>query len=266
MPRTSRSAWTSRRVPRSPRGSASFRKSYGLPLDPRRHVHTCPSASGSVSKSCAACCRRRAADHGRADLGATAAGGRAAVRDAAAARRLRAARSCTSRTSSRRSVRCAIARPSCAQARWSPTAIRRRETARSLADLMIGSEFRPARARAARPDGSRALARRRAGACAEPPVGTDLREHRVSTSRRRDPRYRRSCRQRPERAGRRALRRAAVVRTEAIWIDGRAAAVWAPTQRRDLGLACVPEERHGHGAVPEISLTENCLPHRRLGA
>ena len=30
-----------------------------------------------------------------------------------------------------------------------------------------------------------------------------------------------------------------------------------PTRRRALGLSVVPEERHGHGAVPELSLTDN---------
>ena len=49
----------------------------------------CRSASGSASRSSAACCRTRAADHGRADLGADAAGGRQALRHAAAARRRR---------------------------------------------------------------------------------------------------------------------------------------------------------------------------------
>ena len=65
-----------------------------------------------------------APDHGRADLGADAAGGRAAVRDLAEARRRAAARSSTSRTSCTRSSRSATPRPSCAAARSSPTAIR----------------------------------------------------------------------------------------------------------------------------------------------
>jgi general nucleoside transport system ATP-binding protein len=30
-------------------------------------------------------------------------------------------------------------------------------------------------------------------------------------------------------------------------------------RRRELGLCCIPEERHGHGAVPDMSLTENAI-------
>ena len=60
-----------------------------------------------------------APDHGRADLGSDPAGGRAAVRDAAPARRRRASRSSTSATSSTRSKRSATTRRSCARASWS---------------------------------------------------------------------------------------------------------------------------------------------------
>jgi general nucleoside transport system ATP-binding protein len=44
-----------------------------------------------------------------------------------------------------------------------------------------------------------------------------------------------------------------------IRIDGQNAGHIGPRDRRRLGLAFVPEERLGHGAVPEMSLAENAL-------
>ena len=64
------------------------------------------------------------ADHGRADLGADAAGGRAIVRDLVRSSPPTAARSSTSPTSCTRSWRSATRRPSCAAAGWSRPAIR----------------------------------------------------------------------------------------------------------------------------------------------
>ncbi|MGQ9369720.1 ABC transporter ATP-binding protein [Azospirillum sp. ST 5-10] len=45
----------------------------------------------------------------------------------------------------------------------------------------------------------------------------------------------------------------------AVRIDGRAVGHLGPRGRRELGLAFVPEERLGRGAVPELSLSENAL-------
>jgi simple sugar transport system ATP-binding protein len=50
-----------------------------------------------------------------------------------------------------------------------------------------------------------------------------------------------------------------VDRAEAIRIDGRAVGRLGAKARRDLGLACVPEEREGHGAVADMTLIENAL-------
>ena len=68
-----------------------------------------------------------AADHGRADLGADAAGGGAPVRDAAPAGARKAAPSSISATSWKRSAPCASAPPSCAWARWWRIATRARK-------------------------------------------------------------------------------------------------------------------------------------------
>ncbi|WP_147162001.1 ABC transporter ATP-binding protein [Pararhodospirillum oryzae] len=48
-------------------------------------------------------------------------------------------------------------------------------------------------------------------------------------------------------------------RPEAVRVDGVAVGHLGPAARRDLGLAVVPEERLGRGAVPELSLAENAL-------
>jgi simple sugar transport system ATP-binding protein len=45
----------------------------------------------------------------------------------------------------------------------------------------------------------------------------------------------------------------------AVSIDGQACGRSGPTARRGLGLAFVPEERLGRGAVPEMTLAENTL-------
>ena len=44
---------------------------------------------------------------------------------------------------------------------------------------------------------------------------------------------------------------------EAIRLDGKAIGLEGAGARRALGLACVPEERNGHAAVPDFSLADN---------
>ncbi len=51
----------------------------------------------------------------------------------------------------------------------------------------------------------------------------------------------------------------ATARPEAVRIGNRALATSAIGARRRAGLAAVPEERNGHGAVPDFSLTENAV-------
>ncbi len=48
-------------------------------------------------------------------------------------------------------------------------------------------------------------------------------------------------------------------RLDAIAIDGKPAGLLPPVARRRLGVAFVPEERLGHGAVPTMSLWENAV-------
>ncbi|MEX0583074.1 MAG: ABC transporter ATP-binding protein, partial [Sneathiella sp.] len=44
-----------------------------------------------------------------------------------------------------------------------------------------------------------------------------------------------------------------------IILDGKEIGHFGPNQRRNLGLAFVPEDRLGHGSVPEMMLTENAF-------
>jgi ABC-type uncharacterized transport system ATPase subunit len=48
-------------------------------------------------------------------------------------------------------------------------------------------------------------------------------------------------------------------RNEAIRLDGRPIGLADAGARRAAGLACVPEERNGHAAVPDFSLAENVV-------
>ncbi|WP_373085214.1 ABC transporter ATP-binding protein [Sneathiella sp.] len=46
---------------------------------------------------------------------------------------------------------------------------------------------------------------------------------------------------------------------EAIQLDGKSISQLGPNGRRNLGLAFVPEDRLGHGSVPEMTLAENAF-------
>lgn len=50
-----------------------------------------------------------------------------------------------------------------------------------------------------------------------------------------------------------------VDKAESIVLDGNAVGTFGTTQRRQLGMCAVPEERNGHGAVPEFSLLDNTI-------
>ena len=202
-----------------------------------------------------------APDPRRADLGADAAGGRAAVRDAARLRR-RAARSSTSRTSSKRCARCATAPRSCAAARWSRPAIRARETARRSPRMMVGARVGEVRADGGKRVGAPRLvvndldasSRTIRTACALDGISLEVRG-------RRDPRHRGRRRQRPGRTVRRAVRRGAGGDAPT-----RSASTASDVGRRDDHRAApaaappsCPEERHGHATAPRFKLSDNAL-------
>jgi simple sugar transport system ATP-binding protein len=136
----------------------------------------------------------------------------------------------------------------------------RTETARSLAALMVGSEFRTAERRAE--GAGRGAARLVVDGLSmesESPHGVGIADVSFAV------------------AGGEILGIAGVAgngqgelmaalggerlgpRADSLSINGRPAGRLGPAGRRALGLGVVPEERNGHGAVPELSLAENVL-------
>ena len=132
------------------------------------------------------------------------------------------------------------------------------ETARSLAELMIGTSL-TAPQRVESPMGPVRLALDRLTMASDQPFGVDLEE--VSL----------------EVRGGEVVGIAGVAgngqieliealigelhadRAEAIVIDGKSVGRAGPIARRRLGLAAVPEERLGHAAVPDLSLADNVV-------
>ncbi|WJY21900.1 ABC transporter ATP-binding protein [Fontisubflavum oceani] len=61
-----------------------------------------------------------------------------------------------------------------------------------------------------------------------------------------------------------ALSGEARVTPNAITLEGASVGTLGPNERRKLGLLCAPEERLGHAAAPDMSLTENAILTARL--
>jgi general nucleoside transport system ATP-binding protein len=132
-----------------------------------------------------------------------------------------------------------------------------RERARSMAELMIGSEFAGISRRRQRGAGGPRLAVAGLNLPAEQPFGTNLRD--VTFEVRGGEIFGIAG---VAGNGQNELLAAlsgerTVARPEVVRIDGRAVGHLGAKARRDLGLACVPEERDGHGAVADMTLVEN---------
>jgi simple sugar transport system ATP-binding protein len=144
----------------------------------------------------------------------------------------------------------------------------RRETARRLAELMIGNELKAPSHRATRADGKGPrLVVQGLSLRSDQQFGTDLKDVSLSV------------------AGGEILGIGGVAgngqteltaalsgetlaeRADAILIDGRPVGLLGPGTRRISGAAFVPEERNGHGAVRDMTLAENAFlsAFRRLG-
>lgn len=146
----------------------------------------------------------------------------------------------------------------------------REETARSLAEMMIGASLPPTRRSpaeaVANDDAPRLETRRLSTLDADDPFATCLKDVSLAV-----------------RAGEilgiagvagngqaellSALSGETLTAPDCVLIDGKPAGGLGPRQRRNLGMGFVPEERLGRGAAPELSLTENALlsAHARLG-
>jgi len=135
----------------------------------------------------------------------------------------------------------------------------RKETARSLAEMMIGTSLSTPERAAAAVTGAPRLEVRHLSTTTDVPFATELKDVSLEV-----------------RAGEilgiagvagngqaelmAALSGETLIGDEgAVLIEGRPVGHLGPRARRELGLAFVPEERLGRGAVPELSLSENAL-------
>jgi simple sugar transport system ATP-binding protein len=135
----------------------------------------------------------------------------------------------------------------------------RSETPKSLAEMMIGSELPVCGHAQAGPDGKPRLVIDRLSLAADDPFGTSL-ENISLTVRGGEIVGIAGVTGNGQKELLRALsgeRRA--VRAEQVRIAGQAAGRLGPGARRSLGLAFVPEERLGRGAVPEMTMADNAL-------
>jgi simple sugar transport system ATP-binding protein len=135
----------------------------------------------------------------------------------------------------------------------------RRETAASLARMMVGSEVGEVRPAQRRPTGETRLSLRDLSLRPDDPHGVALRHVSLKVN------------------GGEVLGLAGIAGNgqdelfavlsgerlapdpSSVAIEGRPAGHMSITQRRKLGAAFVPEERLGHGTVPRMSLSENAL-------
>ena len=125
-----------------------------------------------------------------------------------------------------------------------------------MAELMIGSELAGI-SRAAAQLGEPRLTVSGLSLPAEQPFGTDLRE--VAEVRGGEIFGIAGVAGNGQKSCWRRSRASARSPPEVVRIDGRAVGHLGAKARRDLGLACVPEERDGHGAVADMTLVENAI-------
>jgi ABC-type uncharacterized transport system ATPase subunit len=137
-------------------------------------------------------------------------------------------------------------------------AIPREESNASLARLMVGSELKECRLEPREP-GSTQLELINLSLATDDPFGTHLRELNLQV---------RSGEivgiAGVSGNGQKELQAAISGETvcpaaHPVRLCGQRVGQWPPAQRRELGLRFVPEERLGRGAVPEMSLADNCV-------
>jgi ABC-type uncharacterized transport system ATPase subunit len=234
-------------------------ETYGLPLDPRRHVHTL--SVGERQRIEIVRCLLQHPELLIMDEPTSVLTPQEVERLFATLRQL-AAEGCTILYISHKLEeiralchRATILRQGRVVAECDPA----RETARSMAELMIGSELIGLSRQKSRRVGEPRLSVDGLALAAEQAFGTDLKN--VTFEVRGGEIFgiaglagNGQNELLAALAGERPVERAEVVR-----IDGRAVGRLGARARRDLGLACVPEERDGHGAVADMSLVENAM-------
>ncbi|MEO8848332.1 MAG: ABC transporter ATP-binding protein [Casimicrobiaceae bacterium] len=133
----------------------------------------------------------------------------------------------------------------------------RRESVSSLAQMMIGGELPPMPHRAARP-GAVMLAVDALALAADDPFATPLIDITLQV-RRGEILGIAGISGNGQRELLDALSGERRSRGDALMLDGIAIGALGASARRARGIAYVPEERQGRGAVPELTLTENAL-------
>ncbi len=135
----------------------------------------------------------------------------------------------------------------------------KRETARSMAQMMIGAELTTLARREGRTLGEPRLTVSKLSLKAPDPFSTSLQD--ISLEVRAGEIFGiagvagNGQRELFEAlSGERTADRGDVVR-----LEGRPVGRLDAQRRRGLGLCCIPEERHGHAAVPDMTLTENAI-------
>lgn len=135
----------------------------------------------------------------------------------------------------------------------------RQETTRRMAELMIGAELRQIENAHTGRIGKRRLIVSGLSLPGEPPFGTSLRD--ISFEARAGEILGIAGvagNGQAELLGALSGERLSAV-PNAIMLDGKPVGSEGAGERRSAGLACVPEERNGHAAVPDFSLAENAI-------
>jgi simple sugar transport system ATP-binding protein len=135
----------------------------------------------------------------------------------------------------------------------------RAETARSMAQLMIGAELRTVTRRAGEPTGEPRLVVRNLDLPADGPFGTTLKNLSFEVRRGEIVGVAGVAGNGQSELFQALSGERLVPRAETVRLDGREVGRIGAGARRRLGLCCVPEERNGHAAVLDMSLAENAL-------
>jgi ABC-type uncharacterized transport system ATPase subunit len=133
------------------------------------------------------------------------------------------------------------------------------ETAKSMAQLMIGAELRTVARRIGEPRGEPRLFVRNLDLPADGPFGTRLKGLSFEVRRGEIVGIAGVAGNGQTELFQALSGERLVARADMVQLDRRPVGRIGAGERRGLGLCCVPEERNGHAAVPDMSLVENAL-------
>ena len=133
------------------------------------------------------------------------------------------------------------------------------ETAKSMAQLMIGAEVRTLSRRKSEGGGAPRLTVRKLDLPADGPFGTTLKDVGFEVRRGEIVGIAGVAGNGQNELFQALSGERLAASAGMVTIDGREVGEIGAGGRRRLGLCCVPEERNGHGAVPDMSLVENTV-------